>query len=126
MCAPRRQEARRAHGKDGRRQPEGRGPALRNASRRVSWALHGGFPRADAVESRQSQLGTFSSVDITVKKQTRKAPRKQQTGIIMYQLPEVAQMLRVLAAEQNKTQQALLAEGLNAVFTKYGKPPLAS
>jgi tRNA G26 N,N-dimethylase Trm1 len=73
-----------------------------------------------------SDLGKLSSIDTAVRKVTRKIPRKQQTGIICYQLPEVAQMLRVLAAEQNKTQQALLAEGLNAVFTKYGKPPLAS
>jgi hypothetical protein len=32
----------------------------------------------------------------------------------------------ILAAEQNKTQQALLAEGLNAVFLEYGKPAIAS
>jgi hypothetical protein len=59
-------------------------------------------------------------------KRTRKVPRKQQTGIICYQLPDVAYQLRIVAAEQNKTQQALLAEGLNVVFVKYGKPPIAS
>jgi hypothetical protein len=73
-----------------------------------------------------SGLGKFSSVDATPKKKTRKVPRKQQTGIICYQMPEVAQQLRIVAAEQNKTQQALLAEGLNTVFVKYGKPPIAS
>jgi hypothetical protein len=90
--------------------------------------LHLFVPAASNVhgESDLSQLGKFSSVDTTIKKQTRKVRRKQHTGIIMYQLPEVAQIRRVLAAEQNKTQQALLSEGLNAVFTKYGKPPLVS
>jgi hypothetical protein len=76
--------------------------------------------------NKLSELGKFSSVDTTGKKQTRTVPRKQQTGIICYQLPEVAHQLRILAAEQNKTQQALLAEGLNAVFLKYGKPAIAS
>jgi hypothetical protein len=33
-------------------------------------------------------------------------------------LPEVVQMLRIVAAEENKTRQALLAEAQNAVFVK--------
>jgi hypothetical protein len=78
------------------------------------------------MSSKLSDLGKLSSVDPAPKKKTRNVPRKQQTGIICYQLPEVAQMLRIVAAEQNKTQQALLAEALNAVFVKYGKPPIAS
>jgi tRNA G26 N,N-dimethylase Trm1 len=73
-----------------------------------------------------SDLGKLSSVDTAVRKVTRKIPRKQQAAMICYQLPEVAHQLRIIAAEQSKTQQALLAEGLNAVFIKYGKPPIAS
>lgn len=35
---------------------------------------------------------------------------------------EAAQTLRVIAAEQDKDVQELLAEALNMLFTKYGKP----
>jgi hypothetical protein len=35
---------------------------------------------------------------------------------------EVAQALRMLAAEQDKDNQELLAEALNMLFTRYGKP----
>ena len=35
--------------------------------------------------------------------------------------PEVAQGLRVLAAEQDREQQDLLAEALNMLFERYGK-----
>ena len=36
--------------------------------------------------------------------------------------PEVAQALRMLAAEQDKDNQELLAEALNMLFQRYGKP----
>jgi hypothetical protein len=35
--------------------------------------------------------------------------------------PEVAQTLRLIAAEQGRDIQEILAEGLNMVFTRYGK-----
>ncbi|WP_159013925.1 ribbon-helix-helix domain-containing protein [Acidisoma sp. S159] len=35
--------------------------------------------------------------------------------------PEVAQTLRLIAAEQNKDVQEVLAEALNMAFTRYGK-----
>ncbi len=35
---------------------------------------------------------------------------------------EVAQALRMLAAEQDKDNQELLAEALNMLFSRYGKP----
>jgi tRNA G26 N,N-dimethylase Trm1 len=73
-----------------------------------------------------TSLGKLSSVEVAARKVMRKVPRKQQAAMICYQLPEVAQQLRIVAAEQNKTQQALLAEGLNALFVKYGKSPIAS
>ncbi len=33
--------------------------------------------------------------------------------------------LRMLAAEQDATQQDLMSEALNLLFQKYGKPPIA-
>ena len=39
--------------------------------------------------------------------------------------PEARTQLRILAAELDVKQQALVAEGINLVFKHYGKPPLA-
>jgi hypothetical protein len=33
--------------------------------------------------------------------------------------------LRVMAAESDTTQQALMRDALNMLFTKHGKPPIA-
>ena len=40
--------------------------------------------------------------------------------------PEVAWQLRELAVQRRTTSQVLLAEALNLLFEKYGKPVLAS
>ena len=40
--------------------------------------------------------------------------------------PEVAQALRLLAAEQDREQQDLLAEALNMLFERYGKTTRAT
>jgi hypothetical protein len=39
--------------------------------------------------------------------------------------PEVVQTLRLIAAEQDREQQDLMAEALNMLFERYGKPSLA-
>lgn len=39
--------------------------------------------------------------------------------------PEVQQQVRVIAAEQDTTIQALLTEALNYIFEKRGYPPIA-
>lgn len=39
--------------------------------------------------------------------------------------PEVQTALKVIAAEERTTVQALLAEGINTVFSKRGKPEIA-
>jgi hypothetical protein len=38
---------------------------------------------------------------------------------------EVQRALRIIAAEEGVTMQALLAEGINTVFAKRGKPEIA-
>lgn len=42
-----------------------------------------------------------------------------------WQTPEAVRQLRILAAEEGTTIQALMAEGLNYIFAKYGKPQIA-
>jgi hypothetical protein len=39
--------------------------------------------------------------------------------------PEVQTALKIIAAEERTTVQALLAEGINAVFAKRRKPEIA-
>lgn len=39
--------------------------------------------------------------------------------------PEVQTALKIIAAEERTTVQALLAEGINTVFAKRGKPEIA-
>lgn len=53
-------------------------------------------------------------------------PRPELRQSIVYQPPEVMRQLKMLAAERDTTQQKLWAEGLNLLFAKYGKPPIAS
>ena len=39
--------------------------------------------------------------------------------------PEVVKQLKLLGIEEDTTSQALIAEALNLLFTKYGKNPIA-
>ncbi len=39
--------------------------------------------------------------------------------------PQVRSQLKILAAEQERTMEDMLAEGLNLLFSAYGKPELA-
>jgi hypothetical protein len=58
-----------------------------------------------------------------------KGVSKTRTGklaILTWQEPAVRKQFQLLAVEQEKTQQALLAEALNLLFLQYGKPQIAS
>lgn len=51
--------------------------------------------------------------------------RAQKSNVTGYFPPAVKKQLRILAAEGETTIQALLAEALNDLFAKYGKPEIA-
>lgn len=51
--------------------------------------------------------------------------RATKTNVTGYFPPEVKRQLRLLSAEQDTTIQALLAEALNDLFAKHGKPEIA-
>ena len=51
--------------------------------------------------------------------------RVGKTNVTGYFPREVKTQLRLLAAEHETTIQALLAEALNDLFAKYGKPEIA-
>ena len=51
--------------------------------------------------------------------------RKGKSNVTGYFPPEVKKQLRLLAAEHDRTIQNLLAEALNDLFAKNGKPEIA-
>lgn len=51
--------------------------------------------------------------------------RVGKTNVTGYFPKEVKMQLRLLAAERETTIQTLLAEALNGLFAKYGKPEIA-
>jgi hypothetical protein len=54
-----------------------------------------------------------------------KPSRVGRVAVSSWQTPETARQLRILAAEEGSTQQALMAEALNLLFVKYRKPQIA-
>ena len=57
------------------------------------------------------------------------APQSARTGRVMvggHFAPEVQIALKIIAAEERTTVQALLAEGINAVFARRRKPEIAA
>lgn len=56
----------------------------------------------------------------------RSPAREGQTLVGGFFSPSVHRQLKILAAEQGKSQQALLGEALNMLFVKYAKPEIAA
>ncbi len=57
---------------------------------------------------------------------SRRPPARQGTRFVGgHFAPEVARALKALAATEDTTVQALVAEGINAVLTARGKAPIA-
>jgi hypothetical protein len=64
----------------------------------------------------------------TSSKKPKSAVKPSRIGlkqISCYQLPETVRQLKILAAEQEKTMEALMGEALNLLFAKYQKAPIA-
>lgn len=60
------------------------------------------------------------------KAQKPSAPSRKGTKAVGGHFPhEVARQLKILGAENDRTNQSLLAEALNLLFEKYGKAPIA-
>jgi hypothetical protein len=62
----------------------------------------------------------------TAERPVPRAPsRVGKTNVTGYFPPAVKKQLRLLSAEHDVTIQRLLAEALNDLFVKYGKPEIA-
>lgn len=58
-------------------------------------------------------------------RKNQKPSRVGKVQLSTWQTPEAVRQLRILAAEESTTIQALMADGLNFLFAKYGKPQIA-
>lgn len=54
-----------------------------------------------------------------------KPSRVGRAQISTWQTPEAVRQLRIMAAEEGTTSQALIAEALNLLFAERGKPEIA-
>jgi CTP:molybdopterin cytidylyltransferase MocA len=72
-------------------------------------------------QSAEAASGTASDTAAPARARTRQATKQ----IAAHFPEEVAWQLRELAVERRTTVQALLGEGLNDLFRKYGRPELA-
>lgn len=77
---------------------------------------------------KRQQLGKmFETVpqEKTVHSSERRPDRAGRKATL-FQIPEAAKkQLAILAIENDTTQQALLTDALNMLFSKHGKPPIA-
>ena len=58
-------------------------------------------------------------------KNTLPPSRQGKKALTGYFHPEVIRQLKMMAAAEDKTMQALMSEAINELFKKYGKPHIA-
>jgi hypothetical protein len=65
---------------------------------------------------------------IHIERSSKPAPVPSRSGRVLvggHFAPQVQTALKIVAAEERTTVQALLAEGINTIFAKRGKPEIA-
>ena len=87
-------------------------PRIGDAMREVSGGTRAG-PREEAAAERTAGTGA----------QPGGVGTKAITG---HFAPEVRAQLKILAAEQGRTMEDMMAEALNMLFATYGKPEIAA
>lgn len=97
--------------------------ALRNSGANVAAAP---APEPVAEPVKKSAASTPKAVQPARKPPSAVAPSRVSTKAITVHFPEaVRRQLKMLAAEQGRAMEDLVAEGLNLVFVKYRKPEIA-
>jgi hypothetical protein len=83
-----------------------------------------GMPPAPAIATDETdhQPSSVTANRTAVRGRRDREDKRQIAGFFS---PECAKQLRMLAAEQDTTVQELLKEGLNLMFLKHGKAPIA-
>ena len=83
----------------------------------LSGAQPAGAPR--------SAVAGEPTVELVASAESLRPGREGKSNVTGYFPPEVKKQLRLLAAEHDTTIQNLLAEALNDLFSKNGKPEIA-
>ena len=69
--------------------------------------------------------GSTRSAPITTPSTGNASVRARTKAVTGHFPPEVRYQLKLLAAEQERTMESLLAEGINMLFSVYNKPEIA-
>ena len=91
----------------------------------IADALRGSL--SPSLESLNEETSVPDEEESLAKPTTTKAKSRrgrQQLGFFVEK--EVVRQMKVLAAENDTSQQALLVEAINLLFERYGKNPIAS
>ena len=83
-------------------------------------------PLAQGLEQHRSPAKT--AISLAPRQAAPKSAAPSRSGRVLiggHFAPEVQTALKIVAAEERTTIQALLAEGINTVFAKRGKPEIA-
>lgn len=83
-------------------------------------------PLTQGLEQQYSPAHSPSSVK-TRQSVTKSSPASRMGRVLIggHFAPEVQTALKIIAAEERTTMQALLAEGINTLFAKRRKPEIA-
>lgn len=87
--------------------------------------ISGARPAAAEHSNVTGEPPTERGVPTEPQKHNLRPGRKGKSNVTGYFPPEVKKQLRLLAAEHDTTIQNLLAEALNDLFAKNGKPEIA-
>lgn len=78
-----------------------------------------------AVASKQGRAGQAEIIKETPTSGYQAPSRQGKKAVTGYYDPAVRQQLAILAAEEQRSQNDLIAEALNLLFQQYGKSPIA-
>jgi hypothetical protein len=84
-------------------------------------------PLSQGLSQQTSAVRTITA-SVPEERAPRKSPPPSRTGRVLiggHFAPEVQTALKIIAAEERTTMQALLAEAINLVFAKRHKPEIA-
>ena len=85
-------------------------------------------PLQDLVKDLTRESGKASAPEVSEpkgKKPYAPPSRQGKVAFAVHVLPAVKAQVKVIAAEQGRTVESIWAEGMNHVFQKYGKKPIA-
>ena len=80
---------------------------------------------SNIASAMREAAGSTRSAPITTSSTGNTSGRAGTKAVTGHFPPEVRYQLKLLAAEQERTMESLLAEGINMLFSAYNKPEIA-